>query len=153
MKKQKYDLFNAERKILSNLKSMADAMDLLKKAIQSGTALQDKLILSDQNTVDFEEIKKMNVMLHTYAKVARNQYSETQQCLDNIYMEIQQELLTAQNMDSMQFQGLKKLRTKTTDAKKQLRGYSINKMEELAIKTVERINKASEKHYSIRPVK
>jgi len=145
-----FDTLHYEGAIEHQLKLMNDAMSILRSTIAKGTALHDKLLLSQPNTVDIETVRAMNLHLHTAARNARHIYGETRELLDGIYFGIQEELSSAHNMDSKQYQLLKKLRTKTTNAKKTLRGYTINKMEEDAYKTVEKINKATKQHYTYR---
>jgi hypothetical protein len=148
MKNTKLDTLAKERAIQSSLKNVDLAMELLKETISKGTKLQDELITGEPNSVKFDKIKAMNISLSIAAREARGQYTTAQECLNGISVEIQEALMGADKMQ--QFEELKKLRTKNTNAKKQLKGYSINKMEELAYKTIERINKAMEHHYTVR---
>ena len=148
--KVNFDVLENEAKITNMLKEMDEKMTEIKKAIDEGTKLHDDLMLSEPNTISIDKVKDMNAKLHTVVAQGRLHYGETQSALEDIAFSIQLELNSAQNMDSMRYHGLKKLRTKTTDAKKQLRGYSINKMEELALTTVKKINKVAERHFTTR---
>jgi hypothetical protein len=129
---------------------MAQSIQELKKAIDNGTQIQDKLLAAPHNTVKMDKVREIAANIHNSARTARHLYGETRELLDGLYINIQEELMKGKNMDSLQYQSLKKLRTKTTDAKKTLRGYNINKMEELAYKTVEAISKAGAQHYTYR---
>lgn len=150
---KKFDTLECQGAIQNQLKLMDEAMEILKKEVTKGTELQDKLLLSQPSTIDIELVRLTGSNLHTAARNARHIYGETREFLDGVYFRIQEELSTACNMDSVQYHSLKKLRTVVTDAKQKLRGYNINKMEELAFKTVDRINKAAEKHYPVRNIK
>jgi len=148
--KVNFDVLENEGKITNLLREMDVKMTDVQKAITEGTKLHDELMLSQPNSVSYDKIQEVNAKLHAVASKARLHYGETQSVLEDISFRIELELNNAYEMDSMKYHGLKKLRTKTTNAKKQLRGYSINKMEELALTTIKKINRAAEKHFTTR---
>ena len=149
-KQQAMDTLMYEGDIQNSLSLMSEAMNLLKKAIIEGTQMQDKLMLSQQNTVDIEDVKKVVNNLHISARNARHIYGEARETFDGINLKIEEQFARFGNIDTRQYQLLKKLRQQITNAKITLRGYSINKMEETAYKTVEAINKATKQHYRYR---
>lgn len=148
MKKTQIDILAQEKRIDLSLKNVDLAMELLKDTIAKGTKMHDQLITSQPRTIKMDKVSAIIAMLSTTAKEARSQYSNAQACLNGVAFIIQTGLSNAGNIS--QYEELKKLRTKTTNAKKELKGYSINAMENLAYKTIERITKAMSSHYPTR---
>ncbi len=144
-RKEELNIQACQREIGAKLSNVDAGVELLMTAIQKGSALKDDLLLEEKNSVSFDRIKGTVSFINTCKREARANYDQAKSKFDDIYVAIQSELATANEMDSIQFHGLKKLRSETTDAKQKLRGYNINSLENLADETIKEIRKAAKK--------
>lgn len=149
-RKEGLNIQECQREIGAKLSNVDAGIELLMTAIQKGQVLIDDLLLKEKNTVSFDRIKGTVSFINTCKREARANYDQAKSKFDDIYVAIQSELATANEMDSIQFHGLKKLRSETTDAKQKLRGYNINFLENLADEAVSQIRKATEIHFPVR---
>ena len=148
MRTNKIDILSQEKRIDLSLNNVESSINLLKKTIIKATKMHDRLITEQKNTITTNKVRTIMTELIQASREARTQYTSAKECINGIAFDIQEALSSIKNI--AQFQELKKLRTKNTNAKQQLKGYNINALEALANKTIERINRAMEIHYTVR---